>query len=89
MLGAEHAYVMFLHEETHDLLLYSDHSWYRLPMGYSIAGHVAETGLFTNITKASDDRRFNYNLDKKLGIESQELLAVPVSYTTMTPPTTP
>ena len=78
MLGAEYAYVMFLHEETHDLLLYSEHTWYRLPMGYSIAGHVAETGLLTNIAKASDDTRFNSNLDKKLGIVSEAILAVPL-----------
>jgi len=79
LLGAEEAYVLFLHGPSRDLLLVTEHAvWYRLPLGFSLMGQCAEAGAIVNCSAAYEDINFNSNLDEKLGVKSKQVLCYPL-----------
>jgi len=79
LLGAQEAYVMFLHGPSHDLLLVTEHAvWYKLPSGFSLMGQCAESGAVINCADAYQNPSFNSNLDEKIGVKSKEVLCYPL-----------
>ncbi len=79
VIGCAEAHIMFVHSQSHDLLLVTEHAvWYRLPLGFSIPGHCAETGHIVVTSNAYEDQLFNSNLDEKLGIVSKEVMCYPL-----------
>ena len=62
-LQCDSAWIFFVHEITRDLLLWhgdtpATSTWYRIPKGSGIAGHVAETGECLNIPDVYKDWRY-------------------------------
>jgi hypothetical protein len=53
MIGAEFAYIAFLHERTRELLMVTDTGkWFRLAEDLSLPGHCAATGTHINVSDA-------------------------------------
>lgn len=82
-INCDSAWIFFVHEITRDLLLWygatpTTSTWYRIPKGTGIVGHVAETGECLNVPDVYKDWRYNANLYIRLGYKPNNVLCQPL-----------
>lgn len=80
-LGADRCSVFFVHPTTGEVVSRSPErlsSVIRLAPGAGLAGHVARTGEWLNITDASADPRFDRGVDERSGYRTVTMLVLPV-----------
>ena len=85
LLHAETSSLMLVDEETHELTFEvatgepgAEVVKYRVPPGQGIAGWVVENAQPLIIDDPSEDPRFYSQMDKSIGFETRNMLAVPL-----------
>ena len=82
LLDADRSTLFLYDEKTHELWSRFAEGLasreIRIPTGHGIAGSVFTTGKTENIANASEDPRFNPEIDRRTGYHTQSILAIPV-----------
>ncbi|MFP3870204.1 MAG: HD-GYP domain-containing protein [Syntrophobacteria bacterium] len=80
VMQAERSSLFLIDEDRQELWskIAQDSREIRLPIGVGIAGEVARTGTFLNITDAHQDARFNPEFDRRSGFRTRSLLTMPL-----------
>jgi GAF domain-containing protein len=80
VLGAERASLLLLDEETGELVfrVSGDAAEQRVPAGRGVAGWVVEHGEPLNVADPRSDERFYSGVDEASGMETRNIVAVPL-----------
>jgi GAF domain-containing protein len=80
VVGAERASLLLLDEETGELVfrVSEDAAEQRVPAGQGIAGWVVQNGQPLRVDDTSSDDRFYTGVDEASGIETRNIVAVPL-----------
>jgi GAF domain-containing protein len=80
VLGAERASLLLLDEETGELVfrVSRDAAEQRVPAGQGVAGWVVEHGEPLNVSDPRADERFYSGVDEASGMETRNIVAVPL-----------
>lgn len=70
--------VFFVNEQTRETVACLKGTWYRLPMSSGLAGYCAETAEVVLVENASNDLRYNANIDDHLRLKTDNVLCHPI-----------